>query len=197
VEAFVATPTPLSPSIEVVVPRDGSPQVLFVAIQQFSKAGQYVGEVVSGHWQTEPWYKPLMEAAMAIAHRLQQMGYVGHFDLDSLVDDTQTPYFIEFNPRRTGGSHLHDLGTHLLGEAYLEQAAMLSHTGLTIPAFPSLEACLAQLQPWLYPIQGKPQGVVITHSTTLPQGKLGYVAIAPDLEAVMALNQNFIHALQL
>ncbi|MEO1144961.1 MAG: ATP-grasp domain-containing protein [Cyanobacteria bacterium J06638_22] len=195
VEAFITARNAISPSVEVVIPRNGMPQILLVCIQQFSSSGHYMGEVVSRSWRSEPWYRPLTEAAMAIAQHLQRIGYVGHFDLDSLIDDTGTPYFIEFNPRRTGGSHIHDLGVHLLGDTYLEQAALLSQTGLSIPAFPSIDACISHMQPWFYPIGGKPQGIVVTHSATIPQQKLGYVAIAPDLESVLALNQKFLQHL--
>ena len=195
VEAFITTRNSISPSVEVVIPREGAPQVLLVCIQQFSENGRYIGEVVSRSWQSEPWYAPLTEAALAIAYHLQAIGYVGHFDLDALIDDIGKPYFIEFNPRRTGGSHIHDLGVHLLGDAYLDKATMLSQTGLTIPAFPSIDACLAHIQPWFYPMDGKPQGIVITHSTTIPQRKLGYVAIAPNLEAVLSMNQKFLQHL--
>lgn len=195
VEAFIAAQTPISPSVEVMVPHEGTPQVLLVCIQQFSKRGHYVGEVVSRVWRQQSWYQPLIEAAMAIAQHLQAIGYVGRFDLDSLVDDSGAPYFIEFNPRRTGGSHIHDLGTYLLGEDYLEQVALLGHNALSIPAFPSVEAVLTQVQPWLYPIEGKPQGIVITHSSAIPQQKLGYVAIAADIEAVLALNQTFVQSM--
>lgn len=195
VEAFIATEQPRSPSIEVCIPRTGTPEILLVCVQQFSTAGRYVGEVVSRTWAQEPWYPPLTEAALAIAHRLQAMGYVGHFDLDSLIDPAGQPRLIEFNPRRTGGSHLHDLGTHLFGPDYGEHVALLSRTGLPIPPFESVETGLTQLAPWLYPIDGHPQGIVVTHSSGMTQGTLGYVAIAPDLEAVLALNQRFIRAL--
>ncbi len=60
------------------------------------------------------------DSGMIFARRLQQMGYVGHFDLDTVVDDAGRVYLLEINPRRTGGTHVHEFAEHVFGADYLD-----------------------------------------------------------------------------
>ena len=59
------------------------------------------------------------------------MGYVGHFDLDTVVNDEGRVYLLEINPRRTGGTHVHEFADHVFGADYLDKVALLSNDTLS------------------------------------------------------------------
>ena len=88
--------------------QQGEPQITYVSDQLFQGFGDFCGVLVSRELLDTPWYPPLAESGMIIARRLQQMGYVGHFDLDTVVNDEGRVYLLEINPRRTGGTHVHE-----------------------------------------------------------------------------------------
>lgn len=194
VEAYIPSNPIQSPSVEVCIPPVGSPDILMVCAQRFVGMGRYGGEVVSRSWQRADWYPTLLESAHIMACELQRMGYVGRFDLDGLVGQDGQLYWVETNLRRTGGSHLHDFACHLFGADYLNQISLLSRTQVTTrPIAPAqFEAWMQAIAPFLYSMHtASPQGIVLTHTGCLAQGQVGYVAIAPTLDAVIQCDRQF------
>ncbi len=78
---------------------------------------------------------------MIFAHRLQAMGYVGHFDLDTVVNDDGRVYLLEINPRRTGGTHVHEFAEHVFGADYLDKVTLLSNDTLSSGGITDLTNC--------------------------------------------------------
>jgi 5-formaminoimidazole-4-carboxamide-1-beta-D-ribofuranosyl 5'-monophosphate synthetase len=109
------------------------------------------------------------------------LGYCGYFDLDAIVDPTGQVYVVEMNPRRTGGTHVHEMAEFLVGKAYRHQVALLSGA-LTLRrpcTWPELDLALREAG-LLYP-----QGTVIPVQTaSLSWGVFGYGVMAADWDAV-------------
>lgn len=170
-----------SPSVEVFVPPGGDPYVTYLCDQVFSDANVFTGIALRPEWYESAWAKPLREGALAVAQRLQSLGYCGYFDLDAIVDPAGQVYAVEMNPRRTGGTHVHDMAEFLVGNAYRHHGALLSGA-LTLRrpcTWPELDLALRQAG-LLYP-----QGTVIPVQTaSLAWGVFGYVVMAADWDAV-------------
>lgn len=194
VEEQIVSTHDLSPSVEFVVPplEEGAPRLTHVCNQIFRAAGQYVGELVSKEWQQADWYAPLVNSGFQVALRLQAMGYVGHFDIDSIVSDAGEVFLLEVNARRTGGTHVHELAQFLLGDDYLDRVAVLGRTSLPCGEITSLDALLKAIAPVLYPIAHEPRGVIITHTAALPSGQFGYVLFGRSTDDVLSLQQQLI-----
>ncbi|MFQ3629061.1 MAG: hypothetical protein SNJ81_15990, partial [Cyanobacteriota bacterium] len=154
-------------------------------------SGAYAGELVSPAWVNAPWYADLSAAALEVGRKLQAMGYVGHFDLDGIVDDAGTLYLLEVNARRTGGTHVYELAQFLLGAHRAQTATLLSRTSApcpTVSRWADLEEAIADL---LFP-QPSGWGVVITNSAALEQQQVGYVILAESETEALNLQQTLL-----
>lgn len=193
VEALIPSAQGLSPSAEVAVPANPSelPYLAAICAQQVLPSGAYAGEMVSPVWSNAPWYADLSAAALEVGQKLRAMGYIGHFDLDGIVDDAGTLYLLEVNARRTGGTHVYELARFLLGERRVQTATLLSCTSAPCAAvshWADLEGAIADL---LYP-QASGWGVVITNSAALDRHRMGYVILAASQTDALNLQQTLL-----
>ncbi|WP_017324101.1 hypothetical protein [Synechococcus sp. PCC 7336] len=188
VEEFIHSPQQVFPSVEAIVSPDRPPQITQVCLQ-IVRDGTYLGEIVSAQLQREPWYSALVSAATAIASQLQTLGYIGHFDLDAIVDARGQLYLTELNARRTGGSHLHDLASALWGENYLKFVSLISFTAQDCGNCRDWEALSETLAEFLYPTEGQKGGAIVTNSRDLAAGKLGFIAIGETLKEAQAIHR--------
>ncbi len=87
------------------------------------------------------------------------------------------------NPRRTGGTHVHEMAEFLVGKDYRNRVALLSGS-LTLKhacTWPELETVLRDAY-MLYP-----QGTIIpVQTSSLPWGVFGYVVMAADWDTVQS-----------
>ncbi|MEW5872744.1 MAG: hypothetical protein AB1894_26025 [Chloroflexota bacterium] len=189
VEQFISAKQQLSPSPEVFVPPlgQGEPYIMYPTQQLFMKFGDFCGILVSGEQFTQPWYADLKRSSLAIARGLQEMGYVGHFDLDCVVDDEGQLYLLEVNARRTGGTHVHDFAMHCIGEDYLDKVALISHEANDSGRITQAGELMEVLSDLLYPMNGEPRGVVVTITTPLFKHHFGAIFVAPSVAEAQAL----------
>lgn len=195
VERFIHGPQTISPSPEIVVPNpdEGEPYVLYHTRQLFQKFGDFCGVLVSGGQEKEPWYPDLMESALTIGRGLQNMGYVGHFDMDCLVDENSQLYLLEVNSRRTGGTHVHDFAAHYYGPNYAQRIALVSHEANPCPGISSAQELLARLDSLLFPIAGADLGVIPTITSALHLGRFGAIFVAPTVNEALKI-QRMVYA---
>ncbi len=196
VEEFIVSSDRLFPSAEYYVPPlgEGKPQLTYVCNQLFLDSGTFSGIVISAELEQRDWYSTLVSSGAQIAAELQKMGYVGHFDLDAVVQDDGRVALLEVNARRTGGTHVHELACFLLGEDYGKEKTLLSNTAMSSGTIADLDELVGAIAPLLYPMQSS-EGVVITHSSNLKEHKFGYVLVAGSIEAALALRDQLSRCL--
>ncbi len=182
VEEFIDSPGPISPSMEYFVPPLGAgrPFMTYVCDQRFIGLGMTL--LVSQELSKAPWYGTLVNNGLAIAEHLQQMGYVGHFDIDAIVDREGRAYLVELNARRTGGTHIHEFGQFACGPNYMDQVALLGHGAMKSGAISSYERLMEVIGDLLYPMRGEQRGVVISAAATLSQGVFGCILVGSTTE---------------
>jgi hypothetical protein len=198
VEQLIPSEKQLSPSLEFFVPPSGagSPEVTYLSAQCFSNFGRFAGVMISRSLEQADWYPQLHRSGMRLAAALQDMGYVGHFDLDAVVDDHGRLYLLEINARRTGGTYVHEFACHTFGPDYLQRVALLSQNALPCAGIHQLEGLLERLSGLLFPDYGPGSGVVITVTSTLPNGEFGCILAAPDEAGLDRLNEILLARLQ-
>ena len=189
VEEMVVADQPLSPSLEVYVPPQGEPQITYVSDQLFQGFGDFCGVLVSRELLETAWYPPLAASGMIFARRLQAMGYVGHFDLDTVVDDEGRVHLLEINPRRTGGTHVHEFAEHVFGADYLAKVTLLSNDTLSSGSITSLDELLAVIGGFEYPLNGEPRGVFITVTSALEVHEFGCIIAGRDTADVVGIQR--------
>lgn len=188
VEKYI--PSHISPSLEFFVPsiKDGKPRVTYVSQQLFSEFGNFAGVLISRLQEQEDWYPLLYERGMKVAETLQEQGYIGHFDLDTIIDDSGHPYLLEINARRTGGTYVHEFASFTFGPDYLQRIVLLSQNAIPSNGITRVETLLDSLSDLLYPTYGPESGIVITVTSTLETGEFGCISIAKDEMGILKLN---------
>lgn len=194
VEEFIHSSTLLSPSLELFVPPlgVGKPEITYLSNQIFLDHGDFCGVLVSHELLNTEWYPPLAESGLLIATKLQEMGYVGHFDLDAVVDDEERVFLLEINSRRTGGTHVHEFARLFFGLNYLDDVVLLSHDAMKGEAVTHFDELLEVIGDLLYPMQQGRRGVIVTVTSALAIGEFGCIIVASSTEEAFALQQALI-----
>jgi hypothetical protein len=198
IEEFIPSSQRISPSLEFHLPPDGcgEPTITYLSNQLFSnEVGHFNGVLISRALADAPWLPRLKEDGITIANNLYEMGYIGHFDLDAVVDDAGQPYLLELNARRTGGTHVHEFALFAFGEDYLDAVMLKSQDAMSSGRVRDVDTLFSRIGDLLYPMQGEPHGVVVTISSTLPMGRFGYILVASGEEELTALQDTLIKRL--
>lgn len=196
VDQLIESETQLSPSLELFVPATGAPAITYVSRQLFSAFGRFAGVLISNELTQSKWYPRLAKNGLQIAARLQALGYVGHFDIDAIIDDQGRTYLLEINARRTGGTYVHEFATMTFGKDYLQKVALLCNNSVKCNGINQLEDLLKNLQNLLYPIAGTNRGVVITVTSSLAMAEFGCILIAQSEKELFDLNQEMLLQLE-
>ena len=198
VEELVEAQQPLSPSLEVYVPPvgQGDPYVTYLSDQLFHEFGDFVGVIVSRELNARPWAQPLTEAGMRIGWKLQALGYVGQFDLDAVVNDDERIYLLEVNPRRTGGTHVHEFAHTVFGPDYLDKVALLSNDSYKCPGIDRFDTLLSAIGDLAYPLNGQARGLVIMVTSALEVQEFGCILVGVDTADVLGLERELAERLK-
>jgi hypothetical protein len=190
IEEFIQSSEVVSPSLEFYAPppEDGKPFLTYLSNQHFEASGRFAGVIVAQEFYDAPWYPPFLEMGMAIAEELQALGYIGHFDMDAIVDDSGRVYTVEINSRRTGGTYAHEFMSKKYGPDYAKDHAFLSQNKFK-GKFKDLDSLEAALDGLLYPINGEERGIMILLTSALFKGEFGFMALGESLDEVTQLRQ--------
>lgn len=198
VEEFIHSPDQLSPSPEVFVPRPevGEPYLMYMTTQVLENFGDFFGIEVNKGLYEQDWFPDLERSSLAIARQLQKMGYVGHFDLDCLVDEHGSLRLLEVNARRTGGTHVHDFASHVIGLDYMDKVALLSYEAMNAGRIDNAAELMSALKDYLYPIGGdNARGAIITITTPIVDHLFGIIVVAPTQLEARALKNEILEYL--
>lgn len=197
VDRLIRSETQLSPSLELFVPSDGrAPVITYVSSQLFSEFGLFAGVLISRELTDSSWYARLANYGLQIARNLQDMGYVGHFDIDTIVDDNGHLYLLEINARRTGGTYVHEFASLTFGKDYLNKVSLLCNNSVKCGEINRLEDLVESLDDLLFPVSGQDQGIVITVTSSLPMNEFGCILVASNQQGLFALKQEMLSRLE-
>lgn len=194
VEELIPSPERISPSLEFGVPPKGVGEVVmtYPCLQHFEESGRFAGVIVGDALESAPWYPSFFQVGMEVARQLQEMGYVGTFDLDAIVDAEGQVYLLEINTRRTGGTYAHEFLTHVFGPDYPGRFTALGENKLYVGAACSLAELEAALGDLAYPMADRERGVIPLLTSMLFKGYLGYLLLGESLEDVRNLREEMI-----
>ena len=185
VEEFIHSPRAESPSAEIFIPPVGSgpPFMTYICEQHFEPSGRFAGVLIGPELESKAYYPKYTETAMFIAQKMQKIGYVGYFDMDSVVDHQNNVYMVEINTRRTGGTYAHEFMEFAFGPAYYNRFAVLAHNKMDAGNCRTLQDLETKLSDFLYPINGEDKGVIILLTSALPvTGTFGFLILGESLQ---------------
>ncbi len=182
------------PSIEVFVPPEpSSVQVTYVCDQRFDN-NLFSGIILTPDLYHDEWYPSLNAFAKKVGEELQRHGYVGYFDIDVLIDSHNNIYVLELNARRTGGTHVHEFATKVLGNSYFQSFSLLSGTAkLSSPrSYSSLIDTMTHLN---LSFSHSQEGILISQTSSLQDGVVGYIVVSSSQARMEYLHQSFLDAI--
>ncbi|MBN1304990.1 MAG: hypothetical protein JXA13_11200 [Anaerolineales bacterium] len=194
VEEHIQSSKMISPSLELFVPPlgEGLPEITYLSNQLFEKFGRFAGVLVSKSILKESWYPRLAEYGMRIAAQMQEMGYIGFFDLDTIVDDDGRLYLLEINARRTGGTYVHEFALQTFGADYINHVVLLCNNAIECPGVTDTGTLLEIIGDLRLVVGNSSRGLVVTVTSTLPNEEFGCIFIAPTEDEVLALKEELL-----
>lgn len=114
-----------SPSVEVFI-TEKNIQITYICNQIVDKEGKFIGILIGKDCVEENLKSKIYSIAKKIGRKYKEMGYKGFFDIDFIISKDNTPYPVETNVRRTGGTHVYDLIKHTFGDSWIKKIVSLS-----------------------------------------------------------------------
>lgn len=176
---------------------DGKAEPLYLCGMRVTDAGSFRGVEIGKGAVPEEVGRVITAGGEQFGKFLQEAGYRGFFEIDWVAGQDGKLYPIEANLRRTGGTHVFESGKRLLGDDFLLHYYIVANNLAPAPRFKNQSYALVknQLAPWLYPIAGRKEGVILTVINLLPTGRLGYLVIGPERWRVVEIEEAFLREL--
>ncbi len=185
-----------APNIELRT-SDGKVEPLYLCGMRVTDAGSFRGVEIGKGAVPQEVARVITAGGEQFGKFLLVAGYRGFFEIDWVAGQDKKLYPIEANLRRTGGTHVFETAKRLLGADFLLHYYIVANNLAPAPRFKNQNYARVkkQLAPWLYPIAGKKEGVILTVINLLPTGRLGYLVIGPDRSRVVEIEEAFLHEL--
>lgn len=168
-----------SPSIEFLINENGK-TIPTYGCEQILEADKktFRGIYIHPQVMTNKHVKAAFAGGLAFGNKLASLGYRGFFDVDLVISKNDKVYAVESNLRRTGGTHVHDLATSILGKKYLEKF-YVANEDVILPHLEKLtfEQCQKTLSDLLFTKQNS-TGIILCIPDLLPMNVLNIVYIS-------------------
>lgn len=177
-----------SPSLEVFA-NDKGFNITYICNQILDHSGRFIGILMGHDCINEDIAFKIRRIGRTIARKYHELGYRGHFDIDFIVSKNGTPYPIETNARRTGGTHVFDMTKRLFGRNWFNKTVALSadyfHYGnVVLPA----EVLSSRMSEILFPIKSSREGIVLV-AVDKNQAVFSYVIFASSQKRAMQIHK--------
>lgn len=185
-----------SPNIELMT--DGKTLTpLYVCGMRITDKGVFLGVEMGKEAMPDFMKKTLSISGHIFGNALLHHGYKGYFEIDFIYGKGNKIVPIEANLRRTGGTHVYDLCKRLLGSDFLKKYYIVAANMLKMNKFETQSYLLIKdkLKDYLFPRNNKKEGVIITNTTYLEKGFLGYVVISGNKKRTLKIERNLINML--
>jgi len=140
--------------------------------------------------------RQLEEIAEIIGNKYYELRYRGFFDVDFVISKTGVPYAIETNNRRTGGTHVYDIGKRVFGNNNSHWGYLLSEDYLVYgDRLSKDESILERVSDLMFRGGGSKKGIIITLLGS-KDPFLGYVAVGQNKRETMDFQVQFKRLLQ-
>ncbi|MBN2642640.1 MAG: ATP-grasp domain-containing protein, partial [Victivallales bacterium] len=166
VEEYIETKKGISsgcPSSELFL-SDKGPKITYLCDQIVTEAGNFLGITLGKGALSKNIEDKIKKSSIFVGRRFWELGYRGFFDIDFVLSEKDgTPYIIETNTRRTGGTHIFDVARSVFGKGWKNRTFILSQDSFSYGRkILSEEAIFKKLESILFPIDNKKRGVIIS-----------------------------------
>lgn len=185
-----------APNIELKIEK-GKVKPLYVCGMRITPQGVFKGVELGRGAVSSKVTRMLYRYGESFGSVLNRFGYRGYFETDFVSGKDGSIYPIEANLRRTGGTHVYDLGKRVLGDDFLDNYYLVANNMQETRKFRGKS--YAQLKKYvstlLYPICGRKEGVLLTVVSLLARGQIGYVVVGNNKGRVYQIENDFLSAI--
>jgi len=176
------------PSSELFLSEKG-PKITYVCDQIITEAGNFLGITLGKGALNKNIENKINKASILVGKRFWDLGYRGFFDIDFVLSKKNgTPYIIETNMRRTGGTHIFDTARAVFGNNWKNKAFILSQDSFCYgEKLLSEKVILEKLKKILFPISNKKRGIVISIINKW-RPTLGFIVIEESPERALKIH---------
>jgi hypothetical protein len=182
-----------NPNVELKIEGDKVERLYFCGMR-VTKQGEFRGVEIGEGTAPKEMQEILFKWGAEWGEYLKMTGYRGFFDMDCILGKDKRIWPLESNTRRTGGTHLYELGVRLFGKNFAQTHFVAGNNVTEAPKFynkkySDLKVAIEDL---LYPMNGKKEGVLVTVTNYLVEGKLGYGVVGPNKTRVEEIEKKFL-----
>jgi len=151
------------PSSELFLSEKG-PRITYLCDQVVTEAGNFLGVALGKNALGKKVKDKINKASILVGKRFWELGYRGFFDIDFVLSKKDgTPYIIETNMRRTGGTHIFDVARLIFGNKWEEKIFVLSQDSFSYgKKLLSEKVISGKMKNILFPINNEKRGLVIS-----------------------------------
>jgi hypothetical protein len=151
------------PSSELFLSDTGS-KITYLCDQVVTERGNFLGVALGKNALNKKVKNKITKASVLVGKKFWELGYRGFFDIDFVLSkENGTPYIIETNMRRTGGTHIFDVVRLVLGNKWENKAFILSNDSFVYgEKLLSEKVILDRMKDILFPINKEKRGVIIS-----------------------------------
>ena len=175
------------PSSELLLSKKGY-QVTYICDQIVTKDGKFLGITLGKNSLDDKIKNKIRKVSMLVGEKFWKMGYRGFFDIDFVLSGkNQTPYIIETNMRRTGGTHIFDTAKSIFGENWDKKTFIISQDSFYYgKKILSEKVIFKKMKNILFPVNKEKRGVIISIVNKW-QPNFGFVIIGKSQNEVMKM----------
>lgn len=115
-----------SPNVELYINPKGKVNFSYPCEQILENKKKFIGVYFHKDLMKTKQMQAAKKAGFIFGRALSNLGYRGVFDIDMVIGKNGRAYAVEANLRRTGGTHLHELVSNLLGKSYWRNYYVMS-----------------------------------------------------------------------
>jgi hypothetical protein len=178
------------PNVEYRITKSGEVKYLYPCGLRVMDNGTFKGVEINEEVMNERIMARVIDTGFFIGERYAAAGYRGYFDVDFIAAKNGEIYVTESNTRRTGGTHVYAASQRLIGKEFESERYVLSDNSYKFADghIPTFARTLEILKPVLFN-KTKKEGVVLTYSSLLRQGRLGYIIFGENEKRALEIER--------
>lgn len=185
-----------APNVELKLTDEGV-EVLYVCGMRVTPEGVFKGVELGKAAMPQALRSLMLKSSRIFGAYLRRFGYRGFFELDFVYGQDKKLYPIEANLRRTGGTHVWELASRVMGADFAKKYYVAANNMAKTKKFKgqSYGQVKSSVSRYLYPLGGKKEGVFLAITSLLDRGNLGYAVVGHTRARVYQIEKEFLSLL--
>lgn len=185
-----------SPSVELYL-SDNGVKITYLCGQVLGVGGDFLGVAMGINLLDNKIKNELQKISLKVGKKFWKLGYRGFFDIDFVLSNNKTPFIIETNMRRTGGTHVYDAAKKILGRNWKKNYFIMSQDNFYYGDKKlNKNKVMDKMKEIMYPIEDKKEGVIVSIISNW-RPVLGFIIIGESMEKTLKIYNKMLNILSI